>query len=132
MIFNESLTIETSKQFEVLDLTDRINDLLSRTHVDKGLVNLWTAHTTAALTINENDRGLWADLLNRFTQLIPMESDYHHKPNAYAHILTSIVKPDVTIPVNDGEMGLGTWQRILLLELDGPRNRTIKVTIIAE
>ena len=132
MIVNEAITVETSKQREVLDLTVKINDLLKKTGIDKGMLNLWVAHTTAALTVNENDKGLWNDLLGVFTQLAPVKGDYRHKPNAQAHILSSIVKPGVTIPVNDGEMDLGTWQRPLLLELDGPRERTIKITLMVE
>ena len=132
MILHEAIAAETSKQLDVLDLTVKINDLLKKKGIDKGLLNLWTVHTTAALTVNENDRGLWSDLLNTFTQLAPVKGDYRHKPNAQAHILSSIVKPGVTIPVNDGEMDLGTWQRPLLLELDGPRERTIKITLMVE
>jgi secondary thiamine-phosphate synthase enzyme len=132
MIFHESLTVETSKQLEVLDITERIKDLLKRTKIEKGLVNLWTVHTTAALTVNENDKGLWTDLLTKFNQLVPVKGDYHHKPNAHAHILSILVKPDITVPISDGEMVLGTWQRMLFLELDGPRKRTLKITIIGE
>jgi secondary thiamine-phosphate synthase enzyme len=132
MIIYDSLIVDTSKRLQVLDLTDRINHLLKKSPIVRGLVNLWTVHTTAALTINEKDKGLWADILVKFAQLTPIEGDYDHKPNAYAHILSSIVKPDITIPVLSGKMALGTWQRVLFLELDGPRKRTIKVTIIGE
>jgi secondary thiamine-phosphate synthase enzyme len=132
MIFHETLAVETSKQLEVLDLTVRVNKLLKTTHIDKGVLHLLVLHTTAALTINENDKEFWRDLLNMFFKLAPVKGDYHHKPNAHAHILSSIVKPDVTVPINNGRMVLGTWQRLLLLELDGPRERTIKVTIIGE
>ena len=66
MIFYESLTVETSKQFEVIDLTDKINNLLENFRIDGGLINLWVVHTTAALTVNENDKELWTDMLDKF------------------------------------------------------------------
>ena len=78
MVFHESLVVKTSKKLEVLDLTDDINDLLKTTHVNWGLVNLWTVHTTTALTVNENDKGLWIDLIKKFNQFAPVESDYRH------------------------------------------------------
>jgi len=63
MIFHEALGVEISKQLEVLDLTERLNRILKTIHIDNGILNLWMVHTTAALTVNENDKGLWSDLL---------------------------------------------------------------------
>jgi secondary thiamine-phosphate synthase enzyme len=132
MIFNESLTIKSSKKHEVIDITERIIAFLKARQIDKGLLNLWTVHTTAALTVNENDKSLWVDFLDSLSQIAPLQREYHHKPNAHAHILSAVLKPEFTIPINQGKMVLGTWQRILFVELDGPRRRTVKITIIGE
>jgi secondary thiamine-phosphate synthase enzyme len=132
MIIHDSVSINTSKETQIIDLTDRINHHLEKTPIVRGLVNLITIHTTTALTINENDKDLWSDLLVKFSQITPRRENYHHKPNAHAHILSSMIKPDITIPIISGKMTLGTWQRILFLELDGPRMRNIQVTIIGE
>jgi secondary thiamine-phosphate synthase enzyme len=132
MIFNESLTIKSSKKHEVIDITERIHAFLKVRQFDKGLLNLWTEHTTAALTVNENDKSLWVDFLDCLSQIAPLQREYYHKPNAHAHILSAFLKPDITIPINQGKMALGTWQRILFVELDGPRRRTVKITIIGE
>ncbi len=132
MIFNESLNIKSSKRHEVIDITERINAFMKPRQIDKGLLNLWTVHTTAALTVNENDKSLWVDFLESLSQIAQLQREYHHKPNAHAHILSAVLKPDITILINQGKMVLGTWQRILFVELDGPRRRTVKITIIGE
>ena len=132
MIFDESLTIETSEEQEIIDITGRVNAFLKTNQIDKGLMNLWTVHTTAALTVNENEKSLWSDLLDSFNQIAALQREYYHKPNADAHILSAVLKTDVSIPINQGKMVLGTWQRILLIELDGPRKRTVKITLIGE
>ncbi|MBD3206620.1 YjbQ family protein [Candidatus Bathyarchaeota archaeon] len=121
--------INTQERLQIIDITAQIEEILNSKVIEKGFVSLWIPHTTASITINENDLGLWRDLLGKFKNLVPLEGEYEHKANAHAHILGSIIKPVVHIPVFDGRMVLGTWQRILFIELDGPRERSVIVTI---
>ena len=137
----ESLEIKTRRKLEVVDFTEGVRGALERSEVIKGLVNLWTAHTTACLSVNEHDEALWEDLIAAMTKLVPVEGEYRHNAkyrwnprerNAHAHILSSMIKPGLTIPVIEGEMRLGAWQSILLIELDGPRTRKVKLLVIGE
>ena len=130
MIFHNTINIDSRENLEVQDITENVSSLVRGSKIDEGLVNLLCRHTTAALTINENDDKFWEDLINKFTHLAAIGGEYNHKPNAHAHILSCIFKPDTTIPVEAGKLSLGRWQRLLFLEFDGPRKRDIKVTII--
>lgn len=121
--------INTQERLQIIDITDQVEEVLNSKVMENGFVSLWTPHTTACISINENDPGLWRDLLGKFKDLIPLDGEYEHEANAQAHILGSMIKPDVHIPVFDSRMVLGTWQRILFIELDGPRERSVIVTL---
>ncbi len=137
----ESIPFRTGKRFEVIDVTSEVNDAVRRSGVKRGLLNIWSPHTTAAVTVNEHDPDLWEDLLSTLKRLVPVEGRYLHnakyrwipgEQNAHAHILSSLFKPDVTVPVEEGRARLGSWQSILFVELDGPRNRRVEVTVLGE
>ena len=122
--------INTDERQQIVDITIQAEDILKSKIIDNGLISIWVPHTTACVTINENDKGLWSDLLDKFKDLVPVEEKYAHKANAHAHILSSIIKPGLQIPVFDRRMALGTWQRVLFIELDGPRVRKVIYTIM--
>ncbi len=135
------VSLDTEKRMEILDVTQDVHRIVREIGVKNGLVNLWIPHATAALAVNEHDVDLWEDILSAIRRLVPIEGDYRHnakygwipqEQNAHAHILNCMIKPDVTIPLNDGRMDLGTWQSILFIELDGPRSRSIRVQIMGE
>jgi len=135
------VSLETEKRMEILDLTRDVERIIRESAVKNGLVNLWTPHATAALAVNEHDLELWEDILSAMRRLAPIEADYRHnakygwipqEQNAHAHILNCMIKPDVTIPLHDGTMQLGTWQSILFIELDGPRSRSLRVQVMGE
>lgn len=135
------VSIRTSRKLEIIDITDSVLKTIRSSGIKNGLLNLWTPHTTAAITINEHDPDLWDDILKTLERLVPIRANYRHnakygwipsEQNAHAHIISSIFKPDVTIPVENGSVKLGSWQSILFIELDGPRNRRIRVTVMGE
>ncbi|MDP4038792.1 MAG: secondary thiamine-phosphate synthase enzyme YjbQ [bacterium] len=120
----QTINISTTKNKEIIDLTDRINSLLSK---GAKLCHLFVKHTTCAVTTADLDPGTDKDMLEAFWEMIP-KLNYRHPHNPAhvpAHIASSIIGPDVTIPIKDGELDLGTWQRVILVELDGPREREI-------
>jgi len=126
---------------EILDITEKVSRVVSESGIKNGLVNIWVPHTTAAIAVNEHDTDLWHDILTAMERLVPIKADYRHnakygwnvrEQNAHAHILNCLVKPDVTIPLQAGNMQLGTWQSILFVEMDGPRTRSINVQVIGE
>lgn len=114
---------------------------MKETRVTDGLVAIWTPHTTAAVTVNENDPDLWKDILELYVKIAPIEDEYRHnrkyaglsrEQNAHAHILSSLIKPGLTVPISNGVPILGMWQRFLFVELDGPRSRKIFVQITGQ
>lgn len=122
--------IETHKQKEIIDITDVINQKIQEEKVTKGLCVLFVKHTTAALTTADLDPGTDLDMLDAFEEIIPKLTYRHpHNPaHVKDHILSSIIGPSVTIPIQNGELDLGTWQRVVLVELDGPRERNIALS----
>lgn len=123
------LEIETHKKRQVVDITGQIEQ-----HVPdgSGLASIFIKHTTAALTTADLDPGTDEDLLDALTGMLPeVEWRHPHDPaHAPSHLLSSILGPQVTIPYNDGKLQQGTWQRLILVELDGPRSRQVELSII--
>jgi secondary thiamine-phosphate synthase enzyme len=129
----EKLEVKTESLKEVVDLTDRLQVLIRRAEMRDGLCTVFVAHTTAALTTGEIGEGTEQDLLEVVQQVIPSIRFRHaHDPShAWSHMAASMLGPSLTIPVLGGQLTLGTWQSVLLLELDGPRERTVYVTLLA-
>lgn len=129
----EKLQVKTGSLKEVVDLTDRLQALIGRVKMRDGLCTVFVTHTTAALTTGEIGEGTEQDLLEVVQQVIPSIRFRHaHDPShAWSHMAASILGPSLVIPVSDGQLTLGTWQSVLLVELDGPRERTVYVTLLA-
>jgi secondary thiamine-phosphate synthase enzyme len=128
----ELLHISTANRKQVVDLTDRIEAMIRRTKMQEGLCSLFVTHTTAALTTGEIGEGTEEDFLQVVEQMIPRIHFQHaHNPaHAWSHMASSILGPSLTIPVSGGKLVLGTWQSVMLVELDGPRDRDVHVTLI--
>lgn len=126
------LKVRTSKKYEVVDLTQQIAEAVRVAHLDEGLCNVYVPHATAAIIINENDdQQIGLDLLDALDKLIP-EGIWRHDQidsNGAAHLKAAILGPSETIPVWNGRLVLGTWQAVMLVELDGPRDRKVIVTV---
>ena len=128
----EVLRISTGSMKEVADLTDRLESLIRQAKMQEGLCSLFVTHTTAALTTGEIGEGTEKDLLQVVEQMIPPIRFRHaHDPShAWSHMASSILGPSLTIPVSAGKLVLGTWQSVMLVELAGPRERTVHVTLL--
>ncbi len=126
-----SLTLQTSSPKQVLDLTDQVNEELSSQSKTSGLCHLHILHTTAALTTADLDPGTDLDMLDAFEEIIPKLNYRHpHDPSHVGdHIMASIIGSDVLVPFEEKGLILGTWQRIVLVELSGPRERQIILNI---
>jgi secondary thiamine-phosphate synthase enzyme len=127
----ETLAVHTSQRIEFIDVTSRIAQAVRESGVDEGLCLAYVPHTTAAVTINENaDPSVRRDLLTKLNQLVPADDDYTHaEGNSDAHVKSTLVGCSEVIPVRDGHLALGTWQGIYFCEFDGPRHRTLLVTV---
>ncbi|WP_258083886.1 secondary thiamine-phosphate synthase enzyme YjbQ [Thermococcus thermotolerans] len=125
--------VPTTEKFQVVDITDEIQHLVWRSDVTSGIAVVFTSHTTTGLVINENESGLLEDIKAKMKELVPRGAGYAHDridSNAHSHLrATLFLNPEVVVPIDNGELLLGTWQRILFIELDGPRHRKVLVKI---
>jgi secondary thiamine-phosphate synthase enzyme len=128
----EALVIESSRKSQIIDITAKVSQIVRKSAVTEGICCVYTPHTTAAITVNENaDPNVCEDILEALAKLIP-EGIWRHDRidnNAAAHIKASIIGPSEAIPVQDGRLLLGTWQAVMLVELDGPRERRVVVEV---
>jgi secondary thiamine-phosphate synthase enzyme len=128
----EELCVKTGRKNQIIDITAKVSEIVQQSAVREGLCCIYTPHTTAAITVNENaDPNVCEDILEALAKLIP-EGIWRHDRidnNAAAHIKASVLGPSQAIPVKDGRLLLGTWQAVMLVELDGPRQRRVIVEV---
>jgi secondary thiamine-phosphate synthase enzyme len=126
------LRIRTRQKREMIDLTPQVARIVAEAGVDEGLCHVFVMHATAAIVINENDDpNVCVDTLDALDKLVPAGVWRHDRVdgNAASHIQAAVLGPGETIPVRQGALVLGTWQAVMLVELDGPRDRTVVVTV---
>jgi secondary thiamine-phosphate synthase enzyme len=126
------IEIKTNKKREIVDITDKIQKIIEKQDKNSGLVHLFALHTTCALTTADLDPGTDLDYLDTLEKIVPKLNFRHpHNPSHFPdHFLSSLIGTSLLVPFENKNLILGTWQRIILIELDGPRVRNIKVTII--
>jgi secondary thiamine-phosphate synthase enzyme len=127
-----TFTVTTRKKDQVVDITDIVENYLQEEKNADGLCSLFVAHTTCAITTADLDPGTDLDLLNALRHVLPqLRYNHPHDPSHTPdHILASILGPSLIIPYMRHQLVLGTWQRIILVELDGPRQRTMHLSTI--
>lgn len=130
---SNSIKINTSKNFEIIDITSEINELIE---IDKGIVSIFSKHSTSAIVVNENEPGLLKDIEFSLDNLITDKYSYSHDRidnNARSHLKSFLLSSSECLPVKNRRLDLGTWQSVFFVELDGPRsNRTITLTMVGE
>ncbi len=134
-ILTEILELKTNQRVEIIDITRSINAALGESGLRKGLVNIYSKHSTSAIFINENEAGLVEDYVDLIESLIPTGKNYKHDRidnNADSHLRSFIIGSNQTVPFDNGSMNLGTWQSVFFLDMDGPRNRKVNITIMGE
>jgi secondary thiamine-phosphate synthase enzyme len=121
------LTVQTTQKRDIIDITDQVADLL---HGD-GLLNVFMQHTTAAITTADLDPDTDLDYLTALKAMTPEASWHHpHNPSHFPdHLWATIIGPSLNVPFKNGQLQLGSWQRIIVVELDGPRSRQIELSI---
>ncbi len=137
MVYGQALKLHTRGKTDVVDLTDQVAGALKQSDIKNGILVVFVQHTTAAITTSEYESALVKDLKALFERLAPEEADYQHNreydDNGHAHIRASLVGPSVAVPVANGELALGRWQRIVLLDFDNrPRTREVLIQIVGE
>ncbi len=142
VVINKSLKIDSNSNFQIIDITRDIVAILNElnkddeTQMNNGIVNIFTKHSTSAITVNENEKGLLIDFEKVLKDVVKEKDNYKHDfidNNAASHIRAFLLGSSETIPIVDGRLDLGTWQSIFFIELDGPRrSRTVDLTFIGE
>lgn len=138
-MIQKTLSLPTSGEGDIVNITPRISDVIEESGISQGICVLFVTGSTAAVTTIEYEPGVLQDFSRALSIFAPSNWDYAHDAqwgdgNGRSHVKASLVGPSLTVPVTDGKLMLGTWQQIVLLELDTrPRvDRTILVTLIGE
>jgi len=128
----KKLDLQTNNKIELIDITKQIKEVISESAINNGIVTVYTPHTTAAITINENaDHDVVDDILMEVNKIIPFNDGYQHSEgNSSAHIKSSFFGASETIILDNGELLLGVWQGIYFCEFDGSRHRKVIIKII--
>ncbi len=133
--FQKTFQVRTTHHNQVVDVTDQVRRIVAESRVEVGQCTVFTAHATAAITVNENaDPNIGTDFLNALRKMIIEHDGWLHDrvdDNAAAHIKSALVGPSVVIPISGGELTLGTWQNIFLCDFDGPRTRQVIVSVLS-
>ena len=128
-----SIKINTSKNFEIIDITSKINDLIC---INEGIISIFSRHSTSAIVVNENESGLLSDLEFLLDNLVLDKYSYQHDRidnNARSHLKSFLLSSSECLPIKNGKLDLGTWQSVFFVELDGPRHgRTVALTMVGE
>jgi len=124
--------LKTDNHSELIDMTDKIQEIVTGSKVENGICLIFIPHTTAGVTINENaDPTVKDDILYKLKDLIPWEDNYQHlEGNSAAHLKASLFGNSEQIIIKDGRLLLGTWQGIYFAEFDGPRRRKVHVNLV--
>lgn len=128
------IEVQTTTRTQMIDITAEVRAAVTASGIQNGLVHVFSMHTTAAVTINENaDPAVEADILDFMNKMIPWDGGFQHREgNSAAHIKVSLFGPSETIPLENGRLVLGTWQGIYVCEFDGPRKRRVNVAVMGK
>jgi secondary thiamine-phosphate synthase enzyme len=131
---HETFSIETQERQQSLDVTDAVRQIVRRSGGGDGLCHVMVLHSTAALIVNEtDDPNIGSDLIRALSRSVPEHAGWLHDridDNAHAHIKAALLGPSELLAVRAGELVLGTWQRLILMEFDGPRKRQVSVQLL--
>jgi secondary thiamine-phosphate synthase enzyme len=135
----DTLTVQTDQRVQLIDITDRVSSIVRDSGVRDGVVSLWSMHTTCAVFMNESQQALHADIRRFLELIVDRHADWMHNDpahsdcdrlNADAHLRAMLLGHSLTLQVSGGDLVLGQWQRVLTAELDGPRERSLRVQVM--
>ncbi len=134
LVRSYELEVRTEPNFHVVDVTPAIRERLGESGLREGVVNIFNVGSTGAVTTIEYEPGLVEDFEDLFESLAPADREYHHEKawhdgNGFSHMRASLLKPSLTVPVVAGELKLGTWQQIVLINFD---NRTRRRELVVQ
>ncbi|MEM2337418.1 MAG: secondary thiamine-phosphate synthase enzyme YjbQ [Candidatus Bathyarchaeia archaeon] len=132
-VYNTAYTFSTKGEIEFVDLTDKVQEVVSRSGIKNGIVHVFAPHATGILILTESEYGLLNDIKALLEKVVPKNVSYMHPSNAHSHLRSVLLPPDKTLPVINGRIEFGTWQSLLFVETDvHPRRRTVIIQVIGE
>jgi secondary thiamine-phosphate synthase enzyme len=137
-VITRTITVRSHGENDMIDITPQISEATKATMLQDGIVTIFVSGSTAAVTTIEYEPGLKKDFPNMLARIAPSEIEYEHDNtwhdgNGHSHVRASLIGPSLTVPFNNTGLMLGTWQQIVLLEMDTrPREREIVLQIIGE
>jgi len=132
-VFNKTYTFSTKGEIDFVDLTDKVQEVVSQSGVKNGLVHVFAPHATGVLVLTEHESGLLKDIKDFLERVIPKHGAYRHPSNAHSHLRSMLLPPDKTMPVINGHVEFGTWQSLIFVETDVyPRRRRVIIQVMGE
>jgi len=132
-VVNKNFSFSTKGEIDFVDLTDKVQEVVSESAIRNGMVHVFAPHATGILILTENDYALLNDIKALLEEIVPKRRIYQHPSNAHSHLRSMLLPPDKTLPVIDGRVEFGTWQSLLFVETDVyPRQRTLIIQVIGE
>lgn len=143
-VVNDIIDIKTAADICVVDITSQLKSIIEKNNIRNGFMLITSRHTTTAITVNENEERLLEDIRQFFKQLVPDDGKYLHNDihlrdcpadepeNAHSHLSSMLLGNSEALPIANGQILLGTYQSIMLVEFDGPRSRQLNVQLYGE
>jgi secondary thiamine-phosphate synthase enzyme len=132
-VVNKSFNFSTKGEIDFVDLTDQVQEVVTKSAIRNGVVHVFAPHATGILILTENDYALLNDIKIFLEEIVPRRKAYQHPSNAHSHLRSMLLPPDKTLPVIDGRVEFGTWQSLLFVETDvHPRKRIVIMQVMGE
>lgn len=129
LTYTDYLAIKTSKRYDILDITEHVEKVRASARLHDGIILVSTMHITSSIFVNDHESGLWQDIQTWLEELAPAKPGYHHhetgEDNADAHLKRMVLGHQVIVPVTNGTLDLGPWERVHYGEFDGERSKRI-------
>ncbi|MBN1621517.1 MAG: YjbQ family protein [Endomicrobiales bacterium] len=138
MVYTKELSFHTNGYCDIIDITEDVSEIVGKSGITEGLVTVSIPGSTASVTTIEYESGVVKDLQEVLEKLVPSDKTYAHDRrwgdgNGFSHVRASLLGPNKSFVIKDGEILLGTWQQIILIDFDNrPRNRTVIVQVLGE
>ncbi|MDA2935940.1 secondary thiamine-phosphate synthase enzyme YjbQ [Patescibacteria group bacterium AH-259-L05] len=138
MTYQEEISVSTKGFCDVVDITDRVSDIVSDSKIKEGIVVVFSTSSTSAITTIEHEPNLVKDFEELLEKIIPKNKQYHHgatwgDDNGFSHLRASLIGPSLAVPISKGKMTLGTWENVVLCDFDNrSRERTLIVKVVGE
>jgi len=132
-VLSKTIKFTTRGEVDFLDLSDNVQDTVSKSQIKNGIVHVFAPHATGILILTEKDDALLQDIKAFLEELTPKLGNYQHPSNAHSHLRSMLLPPDKTLPLIDGRVEFGTWQSLIYVETDVyPRERKVIIQVMGE